>query len=61
MKPRTTILGLVLTLVWYFFIIFITNKYLKGFNNIIYFVIVLILLYVGGEIISHFTPSKNNK
>ncbi|SFB30303.1 hypothetical protein [Clostridium frigidicarnis] len=59
MKPKKNILGLFLTLVWYYFVIFIANKYLKGLNTISYFTITIVMLLVGDTILERLVPNKN--
>lgn len=60
MKPKKNMLGLFLTFVWYYFVIFILTKYLKGLNSISYYAITIVLLFVGGEIIERLTPNKKS-
>lgn len=52
--------SIILNLVWFYFVMFIANKYFKGFNYIISSVITVAILYLGMEIIDHFTPNKKN-
>lgn len=59
MKPRKSLLGLFLMLVWYYFVIFIANKYLRGLNTIIYFTITIVMLLVGDTILERLAPNKN--
>ncbi|MBU3102376.1 MULTISPECIES: hypothetical protein [Clostridium] len=58
MKPRNMI-GLFLTIGWFYFIVFFCSKYYERYlNTISYFIITTAILYIGGEIIAHFTPNK---
>lgn len=59
MKPKKSIFGLFLTLVWYYFVIFIANKYLKRLNTVSYFTITIVMLLVGDTILERLAPNKN--
>lgn len=53
-------LGLFLTFVWFFIVIYFSSKYLQELNSIIYFSITIVLLLVGDAIIERLNPNKES-
>lgn len=59
-RRKSSILSIILSLVWFYFIVSISDKYLKGFGKIISIPTTLILLALGIGIIEYFTNNKKN-